>query len=541
MSDEFKNVVIYARFSSTKQKETSIEAQLKECHAFCKSNNYNVIGEYIDRALTARTDNRVNFLKMIEDSSKKKFEYIIVYQLDRFARNRYDSAIYKAKLKKNGVKVLSAKENITDDASGILVESMLEGMAEYYSVELGQKVKRNSTLNAEQGYFNGGYHPLGYKVVEVKLETYKKKKLEIDPITAPIVKEIYEMRANYTKIEDIVDYLNSKGYKTVQGKEFKKTSLDRILRNKRYIGIEKYGEKEFPNVLPRIIEDELFYKVQEVVDKFRYAPATTKAKEEYILTTKLFCGHCKEMMTGTCGTSATGNIYYYYICNGVKKKICKRKNVQKQYIEDIVINKCKELLDNKTIRMIAKKVYKICQEENSQSCLIKALEKEIKTIHKNIENLIIALENGQNVDLISDRLTQKRNELNIAEEKLEEEKSKLVNLTEEQIIYFLTQLKSKNNSNSIKYRKMLVNIFINRIYLYDDKLEIIFNVGEKKVTVDTKLADEIHTNFKKANSLFLNNLGQPAYSKSFRDLLFFILPLKSAIWGNFGEENLTTY
>lgn len=172
------------------------------------------------------------------------------------------------------------------------------------------------------------------------------------------------------------------------------------------------------------------------------------------------------------------------------------------------MDKCRELLTNKTIKMIAEKVYDVCQKENSQSSLIKALEREIKTLHKNIENLIIALENGQNVDLISERLTQKRFELDKAQKQLEDEKSKLVNLTEEQIIFFLTHLKNKK-VNSIKYRKMLVNIFINRIYLYDNKLEIIFNIGERKVTLDTNLLDEIHTNFKKANSLFLDKLGQP--------------------------------
>lgn len=502
------NVVIYARFSSSKQNETSIEAQLKECHDYCRKNNHLVVAEYIDRGKSARTDNRPDFKRMIADSSEKFFEGVVVYQLDRFARNRDDSVTYRAILKRNGIRVLSAKENITEDASGILIESVLEGMAEYYSVELSQKVKRNLKLNAEKGLFNGGFAPLGYKVVPVKFGTYTKKKLEIDPITAPIVKEIFEMRANDTNIMDIVDYLNSKGYKTIQGKEFKKTSLQQILRNKRYIGTNIYNEIEFPNTIPAIIDKKLFDKVQEIVDKHRYAPAISKAKEEYILTTKLFCGNCKEMLTGTCGTSQTGMIYYYYTCNGVKKKVCKRKNIQKHYIEDIVVDKCRELLTNKTIKMIAEKVYDVCQKENSQSSLIKALEREIKTLHKNIENLIIALENGQNVDLISERLTQKRFELDKAQKQLEDEKSKLVNLTEEQIIFFLTQLKSKK-VNSIKYRKMLVNIFINRIYLYDNKLEIIFNIGERKVTLDSILLDEIHTNFQKNPGLFLDKLGQP--------------------------------
>lgn len=504
------NVVIYARFSSSKQKETSIEAQLEECYSFCKKNNHIVVGEYIDRAVSARTDARPDFQKMIIDSNKKLFEGIVVYQLDRFARNRYDSATYKAKLKKNGVRVLSAKENISNDASGIIVESVLEGMAEYYSVELGQKVKRNMKLNAEQGLFNGGYAPLGYKVVSVKFDTYTKRKLEIDTESAPIVREIFEMRANDTKIMDIVNYLNQKGYKTIQGDEFKKTSLQQILKNKRYIGTNIYGNQEFPNTIPAIIDIELFNKVQEIIDKHKYAPATTKAKEEYILTTKLFCGNCKELMTGTCGTSQTGMIYNYYICNGIKKKICHRKNVPKHYIEDIVIQECKKLLTDNNIDMIAKQVYAICKEENSQSCLVNALQKQLKELEKNIENLMVAIESGQNIDLINQRLTQKRNEVKEVTKQIDKEKSKLVNLSEEQIRFFLSQLKT-GDINDIKYRKTLINIFVNSIYLYDKKLTIIFNVGNEKVTINTPLLEEINQKMNVDSSLFLNKLGQPIW------------------------------
>lgn len=118
------NAVIYARFSSHNQTEQSIEGQLKTCYEFAEKNGYTVVGEYIDRAISGTTDARPDFLRMIDDSAKKSFQYVLVYQLDRFARNRYDSATYKAKLKKNGVRVLSARENITDDASGILVEHL---------------------------------------------------------------------------------------------------------------------------------------------------------------------------------------------------------------------------------------------------------------------------------------------------------------------------------------------------------------------------------------------------------------------------------
>lgn len=142
-------IVIYARFSSHNQNEQSIEGQLKACREFAAQNDYVVVHEYIDRSISGTTDKRLEFLQMIEDSKQRRFEYILVYQLDRFAHNRFDSATYKAKLKKNGVRVLSDRENITDDASGILIEGVLESMAEYYSAELSQKIKRGMKLNAK--------------------------------------------------------------------------------------------------------------------------------------------------------------------------------------------------------------------------------------------------------------------------------------------------------------------------------------------------------------------------------------------------------
>ena len=166
------NAVIYARYSSHNQREESIEGQLKTCYDFAKKNGYTVVAEYIDRALSGTSDARPDFLRMIDDSSKKGFEYVLVYQLDRFARNRYDSATYKAKLKKNGVRVLSARDNITDDASGILVEGLLESMAEYYSAELAQKIKRGMAINAEKCLANGSNSGLGFKVGPARQAVY---------------------------------------------------------------------------------------------------------------------------------------------------------------------------------------------------------------------------------------------------------------------------------------------------------------------------------------------------------------------------------
>ncbi len=134
-----KNAVIYARFSSHAQNEQSIEGQLRICYEYAKREGLSVIEEYIDRALTGRSDDRPDFQRMISDARKKAFQYVIVYKLDRFTRNRYDSAIYKHKLKQCGVKVLSAMENIGDNPESIILEAVLEASAEYYSVDLSKK------------------------------------------------------------------------------------------------------------------------------------------------------------------------------------------------------------------------------------------------------------------------------------------------------------------------------------------------------------------------------------------------------------------
>ena len=211
-------IVIYARYSSSSQSEQSIEGQLKVCYDYAERNGYKVIAEYIDRAISGTdAESRPEFLRMIADSAKRQFQAVLVYQLDRFARNRYDSATYKNKLKKNGVRVISARENISEDASGILMETMLEGMAEYYSVELSQKVTRGMRLNAEKGLYTGSGVPLGYKIVE--------KRFTIDDETAPIVKSIFEMYLAGHTMADIIRYLNENGVKTSRGNPYNKNSI----------------------------------------------------------------------------------------------------------------------------------------------------------------------------------------------------------------------------------------------------------------------------------------------------------------------------
>lgn len=473
------NAVIYARFSSHSQSEQSIEGQLAECNAYAQRNGYTIVGEYVDRAISGTTDARPNFLKMIDDAQKKQFQYVIVYQLDRFARNRYDSATYKARLKKCGVRVLSARENIADDASGILVEGVLESMAEYYSAELSQKVQRGMNINAQKAISNGGSIPFGFKTVN--------KLYVVDDDTAPAVVRIFGMYANGHTIVEINDWLNSHGYRTTLGAPFNKNSLRHLLKNKKYIGTYCYNGVEIPDAIPRIVSDEVFNAVQERLSVNKKAPARTKAISEYLLTTKLFCGHCGEMMTGTSGKSHTGTVYFYYKCNNAKKKACDKKAVKKEVIESFVVAECRKLLTAGNIKKIAKEVVALCEKEADRSELNR-LAKQIKDVERRQNNIMSAIsecDDETTRKMLFAEMKRLSAEKDDAEKQYEIEKASNVVVTEDEIVFFLSSLK-KGKADSLSYRKTLINVFINKIYLYDDRAVFFFNTSGKPKTVNAE-------------------------------------------------------
>ena len=474
------NIVIYARYSSSVQREESIEGQLNACYAYAKSNNYIVIDEYIDRAATATNDQRPQFQKMLADSDKKQFQGVLVYQLDRFVRNRYDSAINKGKLKKNGVRVFSAKENLSDDPAGIMLEGMLETMAEYFSADMAQKIRRGHKVNAEKCVYNGGNIPLGYKIDS-------ERHYQIDEVTAPIVRKVFAQYADGKSIVDIVEELNANGLRTFKGTPYNENSFRTLLQNRRYLGIFKYDDVEIPGGMPQIIDESTFNMVQDKIKRNKISPA---CKDKYLLTTKLFCGHCKDLMVGISGTSHTGKLHSYYSCNNTRKKKCDKKNVKKDYIEDLVVEQCRSVLTDDNIAKIAKEVSALCEAE-ANSPYVQSLKKEIAQTESAIDNLMKALEKGQEADLILGRIKSNRDTQRGLEAQLAKEQLSKTILSESEIMFFLSELKN-GNADTIKYRKALINVFINRIYLFDDRIKIIFNSGDRPVEITDSLLSELN-------------------------------------------------
>jgi site-specific DNA recombinase len=457
--------IIYARYSSDNQREESIDGQIRECKEFAEKNDIRIIDTYIDRALSAKTDNRPSFQQMIKDSSKGLFDVIIVWKLDRFARNRYDSAHYKNILKKNGVKVVSATKAISSGAEGILLESMLEGYAEYYSAELAEKINRGLTENALKCKYNGGSVAFGYMIDD-------EQHFQINPTLAPVVLNIFNDYLSGKTQKEIRDELNNKGLKNANGREFTINNISKILTNRRYVGNYIYKDVVIENGIPAIVPNDVFDKVQEMIAVNKRAPSRHKAVDDYLLTTKLYCGKCKSFMVGESGNARDRRYSYYKCVNTKRNKTCDKKAVKKDWIEDIVIYQVMKFIsDDSLVELLVNKILSI---QGKESPMLKSLKKQLSQTDTAIENMLNAIEQG-----IITKSTKKRlDELESTKENLETEiaKENISHplLTKEFLYSWFDGFKNFD-VNKLENRKMLIDTFVNSVVLYDDRIDFYFN------------------------------------------------------------------
>lgn len=468
--------VIYARYSSDNQREESIEGQLRECKDYAERNGITILGTYIDRALSAKTDNRPEFQKMIKDSAKGLFDVVLVWKLDRFARNRYDSARYKNLLKKNGVKVISARENISEGSEGIILEAMLEGYAEYYSAELSEKVIRGLTDNALKCKYNGGTVPMGYYIDEQQF-------YQIDPKTAPVVLEMFTKYSEGATMQELVNLLNSRGMRSIRGGKITLNIMNHLLKNRRYMGEYSYRDVVKEDGIPAIVPKELFERVQERLAKNKKAPARHKAEDDYLLTTKLYCGKCGSFMVGESGTSHTMKVHRYYRCvNTKKKKLCDKKAVKKDWIEDLVVNyTMKAIMNDEVMERLIDTLMELQKKESTDLPLLK---KQLAETEKGINNMLNAIQAGiftPSTKQRLDELEETKSQLEVSI--LQEEMHKPL-LTREQIAFFIYRFR-KFDVTKREQRQRLIDSFVNAVYLYEDKIILTFNYkdGSKTITL----------------------------------------------------------
>lgn len=458
----YVDVVLYLRFSSERQREQSIEGQLRDCIAYCKAHHYRIVAIYVDRATTARKDveKRVHFQEMVNDSSSRQWEYVVVWKLDRFARNRTDSAMFKFRLRKNGVKVLSATENISDNPEGIILEAVLEGMAEFYSADLSQKITRGMRESALKCHSIGGHVPLGYKI--------ENHKLVIDPATAHIVQEAFQLYANGETIADICRIFNSKGYLTAKGVPFNRSSFKAIFRNERYIGIYKYKDLKIEDGIPAIIDKPLFETVRSRLSENAQAPARGKAKVDYLLAGKLFCGHCGASMNGESGTSRTGAVHNYYACYTRKRqKACDKKPLKKDGIEWAVAQDAMELLTDEVIEELADMAISQSDRDLKENTRIPELTAKRNEVEGAIANITKAIEKGVASDTLLSRLTELEKQKKTLSREIQEEGKCIYQIDRHQVIFWLEKFKGGNIEDE-QFRRLLIDLLVNSVTVWDE-------------------------------------------------------------------------
>lgn len=467
--------VIYARYSSNSQTEQSIEGQLRVCNDYCKKNNLTVVGTYIDRAISGRTDQRPEFQQMIRDSSTNMFDAVVVYKTDRFARNKYDSAIYKRQLKKNGIKIFYAAEAIPDGPEGIILEALMEGLAEYYSAELSQKIKRGMRESALKCHTTGPGVPLGYVIASDKT-------FQIDPDNAKIVQTIFSRYLAGDSKTGIAKYLNSLGFRTARGREFNMNSIDRILRNEKYVGTYKYGDIIIPDGIPQIISKGVFDLVQEELKKNRKTNLSTRAN--YMLSGKLFCGHCKEAMIGVCGTGKSGKRWYYYSCpTARRKKKCPKKNISKEWIEEFVVEQTVAyILQPHIIKDLAQKFCEMQQSDKSYKQEIDRLNKQLLSNKIATDNILTTVELGKATATLLERLESLEQERLSIQDEIQDKENHRIGLKEEELEFSLKLFLRKDGESTADYQQKIIDSFISRVEIWDDKLMIYYNISNEELS-----------------------------------------------------------
>ena len=456
------NGVIYARYSCDKQTENSILGQVRDCQEFAKRNDINIIAIYKDEAKSGReTAHRPGFLKMIKDAETGLFRRIIVWKGDRFSRSRADAARFKGELNRLGVRVLSATEANVEGAQAILMDGINEAFAEYFSVELAEKVERGMIQNAIDGKFNGGKMAFGYRLDE-------NRKIVIDEKEGPIVQEIFRRYAyEETSVVEIVHDLYQRGFRRNNGTALKKSAVADMFSNQKYIGIYEFKGTVNKTMYPPLVSQEIYDICSLRLRRNKQIGGRFSAKrEKFLLTGKLICAECNSPMTSTSGRSAgSKKILKYYKCKQAVHNSC-GTTVRKERLEEAVVKEVlKFLREDEHIDLL---VQQLIRYQNIDNPEIKSLTKRISDLDVKIERLNYALSEG--IDFSStveqmksfkearDTLTRQLNLITL--------NSKLY--SPERFREALEQL-AKQDPETFDDKRKLIGLLVAKVYVFKEK------------------------------------------------------------------------
>jgi DNA invertase Pin-like site-specific DNA recombinase len=480
---ETRNAVIYARFSSHNQREASIEQQVEWCKALAAKYGLEIIAVYSDKAITGRTDNRPEFQRMLADAKAGKFGYVLSWKSNRIGRDMLDAMKNDKLLLEYGVRCLYVEEDFEDNAAGRFALRNMMNVNQFYSESMAEDVRRGMMDNASKCMVNGRI-PYGYR-------KGKDGRYEIVPEAAEVVREIFQKVIDGWNHIDIIDDLNNRGIKNQYGRAWQRTAFGKLLRMEQYIGVYKFAEVRIEGGVPPILDKQTFQEVQRILETKPNPRGRRRDVADYILTGKLFCGHCGEAMVGICGTSRNGDKHYYYLCQGKHQHRCDKKNERKEQIEQAVINAIKKfIMDDETIDWIVAG-YKKFIEDLRQESAVSAMEAELAEVNKAIANLMKAIEAGIITETTKERLFELEGQKKQLTFTIETERALLQDIPEEKIRFTIERYRN-TNLNDRDYQRELIRSFVKAVYVYDDYLRIVVSRGtDEDIMVPFKDVDSL--------------------------------------------------
>lgn len=477
--------MIYARYSSSNQREASIEQQVEWCKNLAERYKLQLIDIYADKAISGRTDKRPSFQRMMRDAEKDLFDYVLAWKSNRMGRNMLEAMINDATLQEQRVKTIYVEEDFEDNAAGRFALRNMMNVNQFYSEALAEDVRRGMMDNAKKCMVNGK--------ISFGFRKGNDGRYEIMPEEAEIVREIYHRIIDGWPQRDIIDDMNLRGIRTKSGGEWQRQSLGTLLRNEQYIGVYSFSEVRIEGGIPAILDKKTFEEVQTILTTKKNPRGRRRNYEDYLLTGKLFCGKCGKPMVGICGTSRTGDRHYYYLCQGKHNKTgCDKRNERKDKIEQAVIGTVKAIiLNDETIDWIIDGYGEFMATLRGQST-VTAMEKELAETEKGIQNIMKAIEMGIITDTTKARMMELEESKKDLTERIRIEKALLMELDADQLRFAIERFRDKNIDNR-NYQRELINTFIKAVYVYDDRLKIVMNHGpsdDVEIPFDEIAADE---------------------------------------------------
>jgi Site-specific recombinases, DNA invertase Pin homologs len=480
------NAVIYARYSTDNQNSDTIEVQVEKCSEYANEHNMNVTDIFADEATSGMKSVRKELSRFFSCANDHEFDCVLIYDQSRFSRDIVDWFTFRRAIQNNDIKLVSVTQSFVggdlNDPAVFATEGINALVNQLHVLTTRQKVVEKMNFMAKQGLHTGGRPLLGYDVVD--------KKYAINEYEAEIIRELFKMYAEGKSYREIIEIVNNKGYKTKNGRPFGTNSLNNLFHNERYIGTYVYnkippsknGKRNshainpdairIENAVPKIIDDDTWAIVQKRLDSHKQN-AKNKAKVEYLLSGKIYCGKCGMSMVGD---NSKGK-YFYYICSGKSRlKNCDKKPIQKEKVENLVIAFVKDMLSSAEKReVIAKELHEYLQRNNSHKNFLRSRLNEIEGNLMNINKAIMQGIYSKSTAKTLETLESEQQEIQVQLSNLPRVKSY------EEI---LTGLECFSNfgDKTIEEKKKLL-LMVSRVYVFDNEIQIFTNpMNEADIT-----------------------------------------------------------